>query len=349
MRIAVTGATGFLGRRFVEVAARRGASVRALVRPRSQLPPQWQGERVAVVRGELADAAAARALLAPGVDVLVHLASAGVGGGREDWVQLLSVNVIELRRWLGAAHEAGASSAVVTGSCLEYRGVGELPDAPLPAEAIAPPCVEDSPLATSDLYGASKAAGGLVAHTFARAAGFPLWYLRLASLCGPGDTPTKLLPTALRRLSQGQPVNLSGGEQVREWMHRDDAVSLLLAAVAQQPPGGGVGLVNGGPGVGSRVRDLLRHLAECLGAPESLLRFGARPYRPGEPHHLVMSTARREQLLGNWRPAVPLRRCLEELAASEARTPTEEAMGARGPSRGGAASEEREGLCGGRP
>jgi len=75
MRVAVTGATGFTGRRVVAELLRRGHDVTALVRPPTagRVPAG-----VRVVEGDLADASALAGLLA-GQGALLYAASLGFG------------------------------------------------------------------------------------------------------------------------------------------------------------------------------------------------------------------------------------------------------------------------------
>ena len=76
MKVAVTGATGFTGRRVVRALLGRGCAVTALVRPPAtgrDLPPE-----VTTVEGDMGDAAALARLLW-GADAFVHVASLGFG------------------------------------------------------------------------------------------------------------------------------------------------------------------------------------------------------------------------------------------------------------------------------
>jgi nucleoside-diphosphate-sugar epimerase len=76
MRIAVTGATGFIGRYMVRGLAREGHAVRALVRPGRESALEHPPERPCEVHvGDLIDAASLRGFL-EGCDLLVHVASA---------------------------------------------------------------------------------------------------------------------------------------------------------------------------------------------------------------------------------------------------------------------------------
>jgi nucleoside-diphosphate-sugar epimerase len=306
--IALTGTTGFLGRSFAAAALAQGHAVRGLVPPGAGAPP----EGVEALPGALGDDAAVRALLR-GADALVHLAALGVQSRDRAFERMAQVNVVEPLALLAEAKAAGVRRLVAAGTCLEYSGHGRLPDAPA---AAAPRLDEASPAEPADPYGATKAAGGLLLRAHARALGLSAWYLRFASLYGPGDDPAKLLPSAVRAAVARAPFEMTGGAQVREWLHVEDAARALLAALVAEPPEP-VALVNAGTGEGVALRDVARLAFEAAGADPSLVRAGARPYRPGDVHHLVMDCARARLALPGWRPATELRRGIEELVRRE--------------------------------
>jgi NADH dehydrogenase len=100
MRILVTGATGFIGRRLVERLTAAGHSVVAVVRPSSPSRPAVAG--VTVVPAEFSDAPALRGAC-QGCDAIVHLAAAT---GVADPQIAFAVNVGGTRALLDAAREA---------------------------------------------------------------------------------------------------------------------------------------------------------------------------------------------------------------------------------------------------
>lgn len=76
MRIAITGATGFIGRYMVQGMAAAGHQVRALVRPgRESAFEHPKGQKAEIHIGDLVDAASMTGFL-EGVDLLIHIASA---------------------------------------------------------------------------------------------------------------------------------------------------------------------------------------------------------------------------------------------------------------------------------
>ncbi|MBK7642039.1 MAG: NAD-dependent epimerase/dehydratase family protein [Planctomycetes bacterium] len=76
MKIAITGATGFLGRYMVEGMAAMGHDLRLLVRPgRRDAAPRTAGREHELHEGDLTDKGSMEGFLA-GIDLLLHLASA---------------------------------------------------------------------------------------------------------------------------------------------------------------------------------------------------------------------------------------------------------------------------------
>lgn len=263
---------------------------------------------VEVVAGDLADSTAVRSLV-NGADVLVHLAAVGVQVHERDMHWMALVNAVQPLALLDAAKRAKVSQVVLAGTCLEYSGHGWLPDAPVQG---APLCTEDSPTEPMDPYGATKAAGGVLQRARARQIRLPCWYLRFASMYGPGDDPEKLVPGLVQRAAAGEPYESTPGEQVREWLHVDDGARALLAAATAKPPDS-VTTLNIGTGEGQRIVDVVSLVYSLAGAAEPLVRAGAKPYRGHEVHRLVMDVSRAEQALGGWRASIALREGLAAL------------------------------------
>jgi nucleoside-diphosphate-sugar epimerase len=302
VRIAVTGGSGFLGRAVVSALLADGHAVSVLKRGN---PEVSGGARV--VLGELKDPCA-RGTLLKGADVLVHLAALGVQSRDRRWGGMLETNVVWPVALLEDAARSGIRRAIAAGTCLEYQGHGSLPDALAPPDASL--LGEDASTEPGDGYGATKAAGGTVLRARARELGVPFWYLRFASLYGPEDDPQKLLPSAVAAALAGRSFEMSPGEQVREWLHLDDAVRAVLAAVSRDPEG--PGLVNVGTGEGRTLRDVVSAAYRVAGADPALVRAGARPYRAGEVHRLVMDVRRAQAYLG-WNADLALDRGLVHL------------------------------------
>jgi uncharacterized protein YbjT (DUF2867 family) len=113
--IAVTGASGKTGWRVVQEALGRGWSVKAILRPSSEVPAGLEGAEL--VRLELADTAALAAALG-GCDALV------IATGARPSVDLsgpLKVDALAIRSQIAACREAGLKRVVLVSSLCSGR------------------------------------------------------------------------------------------------------------------------------------------------------------------------------------------------------------------------------------
>ena len=169
-RALVTGATGFIGRHLVDRLLELAPPVTLVIRPGGRLPEAWRGRVEAIECVDWSEAGLRRALAAHAFDTVFHLAAYGVPPTDRDVDQILRINVMLAPVLIRLCRERGARM-VVTGTFSEYcRPSGETP------------LTEDSPLQSSKLYGASKAAGGLLAKALAAELGVALRLLRLIRL-----------------------------------------------------------------------------------------------------------------------------------------------------------------------
>jgi dTDP-4-dehydrorhamnose reductase len=202
----VTGATGFIGRHLVAELIDAQKQVVALVRPRSRVPDQWRGRVIGVECADWSEAGLRAALASQSFDVAFHLAAYGVRPTDRDPGLMLRINVDLPALLVHLCQERGAR-LVMAGTFSEYQG---------PADRRR--LTEQPPLETGKIYGASKAAGGIVASALAESLGVKLRLLRFFRVYRVGEAPHRLLPTLVAGLSRGERVQLSDGTQVRDFI-----------------------------------------------------------------------------------------------------------------------------------
>lgn len=207
-RIAVTGATGFVGQRVTSLLAGEGSEVRALVRPESVRPRPPAG--IDVVSGDVRDASAVRSLV-DSCDVVVHLA-----GGFSNAGDAVGTVVEGTANVLRAAKEAGVKRLVHM-SCLPANASSETP------------------------YYAAK----WTAEAAVRGSDVPFTVLRPSLVLGKGDGVLQPLATLLRLLPV---TPVPGNGSVRYQPIDVDDVARCVQIAASSPDLESLEVSVGGPG-----------------------------------------------------------------------------------------------------
>ena len=275
----VTGASGFLGRHLVSALRQAGYPVVAWIRNPG---PDAADDGIKLEPWPAFEAfdAAIEKLERP---IVYHLAAAPIRNAHNPATQF-ETNIRMTAGLVQAAANTGARGFVYSGSCTEYG--------PAPAGV---PIAETAPLASVNLYDASKAAAGLWAQAVARYAGIGFAWARLFGLYGPGVKPPRLLPTVHAALRNHRAVPLTPGAQVRDWLYVADAAGGLLR-LGEHAEQGGQGVFNLCTGTAITTRELVTLFARRMGADLALLQFGALPMRDDEAPWLVGDPTRAWQL-----------------------------------------------------
>lgn len=263
MKIAVTGASGFIGGHVTRALVDAGHDPVILLRPSSLVPTGM--ESLTCVRHDLGcePGEVFRKLGSP--DLLIHLAWGGLPNYRS--LHHLATELPAQFHFLRAMIEAGLTKLVVTGTCFEYG----MHHGPLAEETEARP---ENP------YGFAKFALYNMLRMLARETLFELTWARLFYLFGVGQAESSLYRQLHRAAAAGDATfPMSGGEQLRDFMpiarFRDEFVRLSLAP-------GGHGIVNVCSGSPVSVRGLVEQWIEEYGwniQPDR----GRYPYPDYEP------------------------------------------------------------------
>lgn len=287
LRILLTGATGFVGQRLVSMLTARGDHVCALGRTASQ-----HSAVTNFITPSLDIDAIANTLNNETFDAIIHLAAAGVHPTDRDDFTLMKINTLLTGAIVTIAKQVNVKAVVIAGSSAEYQSV-----------ATDKPIKEDEKCETQKLYGASKAAGTLLALAQSAVQQMPVAVMRVFNVFGPGEAAHRLLPCLIRDLSNGQPVKLSAGTQVRDFIYIDDACSGLITAMdCLLNKKMGSGIYNLSTGVGHSVADFALTASRLLKTDPTLLQLGALPMRPDDLPYVVGDSTLFQTCSG-WRPA----------------------------------------------
>jgi len=285
MRVLVTGANGFVGRRLLETHAGEHELL-ALARTPApgSLDVEW-------IEHDLVEPLA-HARLPNRIEAVIHLAQSRryreFPEGARDMFEVNARSTFELLEY---ARDAGARSFVFTSSGGVYRPSRE-------------PLTETHPVEPSSFYFGSKYVSELLIAAYA--AFFATVVLRPFSVYGPGQE-RMLVPSLIERVANGDVVTVEGDPGLRiNPIYVDDAVRVFEPAL--RVSGSGVFNVAGDEAV------TLTDLAELIGDV-----VGRRPTIEHTPHasagDLVADNTRMRETLGVV-PQVSLREGLGRIVGS---------------------------------
>ncbi len=169
---------------------------------------------------------------------------------------------------------------------------------------------EDSPLAPSSPYSATKTGADLLVQSYFHTYGMPVVICRGSNNYGPYQYPEKLIPLMILNALHGDPLPVYGdGMQVRNWIHATD----FGRAIGQVLEHGVAGEVYnaGGPDECPNI-EVVQRIIELTGAEESLMEHVTD--RPGHDRRYSLSSAKLQEQLG-WEAKVHFAEGLEQTVA----------------------------------
>jgi dTDP-glucose 4,6-dehydratase len=156
---------------------------------------------------------------------------------------------------------------------------------------------EETPLAPSSPYSASKAGSDLLALAYAHTFGLPVVVTRCSNNYGPYQFPEKLIPLMIANALRDLPLPVYGdGLNVRDWIHVEDHCRGLLGALEDGRPGQ---VYNFGASSERRNIDIVKGVLAAVGKPESLIRYVKD--RPGHDRRYAIDASKARRELG-WEP-----------------------------------------------
>ena len=168
-----------------------------------------------------------------------------------------------------AASETGVKKFVGLGTCYEYEESDE-------------PLTIDSELTPKTLYGSAKASTFLTLTQFFKLSGIQFLWPRIFFLYGEGEPDRRLIPHVRKKLSLREEIELSSGEQIRDYMDVTEASEKIVSFSLDAKEGP----INICSGKAISIRELVENIAEEYHG-KHLLRFGKKPLKEGETKSIV--------------------------------------------------------------
>ncbi len=178
------------------------------------------------------------------------------------------------------------------------------------------PVDEQHPLRPVDVNGINKLAGESFHLLYSRVHGLAASALRLTNTIGPGmrikDARQTFVGVWIRRLLAGQPLEVWGGGQRRDFTYVEDAVEAFLLAAAHPAAVGQVFNLGGPPPI--TLRDLAELLVDINGGGE----FSVRAFPRDRQKIDIGDYYADDRLIGRklgWKPRTDLRTALTRTLA----------------------------------
>jgi UDP-glucose 4-epimerase len=173
------------------------------------------------------------------------------------------------------------------------------------------PFREDHPMMPVSPYSASKASTTLFCQMLHKTIGLPITTLRPFLTYGPMQEANMLVPSVIKSTIEGRIIEMTKGEQTREFNYVDDVVDgFIRASISPRAMGE---IINIGNGIEYRIVDVVQLILNLM---ESTLKpkIGALPYRPGEAWHFFCDNSKARDILA-WEPKVDLEEGLKKTIA----------------------------------
>jgi UDP-glucose 4-epimerase len=288
-RVAVTGATGFLGGHVVRQLKEANAEVIAVNDRHRTVSRHTANCNVETVWFD------DPTKLAPAVkstlpDYVIHL-HAAITTARDQAAleQTVQTNLLPSVALMMACMEMKLKRLILMGSGEEFGLVtGRFDD----RSNANPP----SP------YGASKAAVTCYAKMFSNAFQLPVVVLRPSVIYGPCQAPRMLIPQVMHSLLAGKEIAVTAGMQTRDFIHVDDVARGIVSALTVSGIDGRSW--NLGSGEVVTVKHCLSRIEAITGC-SGLVRYGAIPYKKGETFAYEPLVEETYAAFG-WKPSISL-------------------------------------------
>ncbi len=298
-RVIITGGTGFIGAYLIRYLLNKGHDLHLLVRPGYK---EWRIKdilgHVHLHYGSLDNSADLESTLQKiRPEWVFHLAAYGAYSSQTDISEMLRTNFMGLINLVNVCLQIGFEAFINTGSSSEY---GIKDHAPLEIELPEP---------NSD-YAFTKLAGTTYCRFIAESKNVNIQTLRLYSVYGPFEEPSRLLPRLILYGLRGKYPPLVNSEIGRDFVYVEDVCRAYELCALSEGRQRGV-IYNVGSGRQSTINSVVQIVREYLGIKEEPCWESMQP-RSWDTNVWVANPRKLMKEL-NWQPSFSLKQGVGEM------------------------------------
>lgn len=267
MKILVTGGAGFIGSNYVNNLVSQESNWNEIVILDSltyagnlaNLTQALTDKRVKFVKGDIRDSQLVNEVMKK-VNTVVHFAAEShVDRSIENPENFVSTNVLGTFVLLQAAYKLKIEKFLHVSTDEVYGSISN------------GSWTEKSLIAPNSPYSASKASSDLLALSYWKTHGLPIFISRCSNNYGPYQFPEKFIPLSITNLIDGNGIPIYGdGLNSRDWLHVLDHCDALNCIIEKGAPGE---IYNIGGGTELNNFDLAKLLVSALGKSDSSINF----------------------------------------------------------------------------
>lgn len=291
-RALISGASGFVGANLARRLLHEGYQVHCLLRPKHK---PWRIREIldelTVHPVDLSDAEKLKTVVRSArPDYVFHLAAHGAYSYQDEFRQIADTNIFGTVNLLDACLKTGFDVFLNAGSSSEYGFQDHAP-------------TEDELPLPNSTYSWSKLSAAFWCSMQARLHSQRIHTLRLYSVYGPWEEPTRLVPTLIKKGMDGQLPPLVNPDIARDYIYTEDVENAFLSvATTDGLPNDAI--YNVCTGTETKLRDIVSVTRELLSIDQEP-EWGSMPQRNwdtnkwvGKPDQLTRAT--------QWRPRFKL-------------------------------------------
>jgi dTDP-glucose 4,6-dehydratase len=304
VKILVTGGAGFIGSNFILYLLKKDTGVEIVnldaltyAGNLENLAAVEHDPRYTFVKGDIADAGIVGQVMGMGIEAVVNFAAEShVDRSIMDPDAFIKTNVLGTNVLLSAARDQGVGRFIQISTDEVYGSLG-------PTGLFT----EDSPLAPTSPYSASKTAADLLALAYHKTFGLEVIVTRCSNNYGPYQFPEKLIPLFVTNAMEDKKLPIYGdGKNIRDWIYVEDHSRAIETVLRKGKPGEVYNV--GGSSERTNI-EITDYILKALGKPDSLKRYVTD--RPGHDRRYAIDSAKIRHQLG-WAPVFPFEKAMAE-------------------------------------